>query len=207
MPALNEPIGVVLAGGQGRRMGGQKATVLLAGQPLIAYPLQALAEAVAEVRIIAKPDTELPSIAGITVWIEPQSPRHPLIGIIHALALAEGRSVLVCACDLPLVTPVLLRALCREDPGEAPAVLAGAGSEVQPLLGCYRPAALELLRALIVDDQIPMRAAAEAIGAKRLEVVDRDELFNVNSPMQLLQAAALLDRRRQIQPDRSSNRT
>ncbi|MDQ6605984.1 MAG: NTP transferase domain-containing protein, partial [Actinomycetota bacterium] len=107
MAARNEPIGVVLAGGRGRRMGGEKATVLLAGQPLIAYPLQALAETVAEVRIIAKPDTELPNIAGVTVWIEPESPRHPLVGIVHALALAEGRAVLVCACDLPLVTPAL----------------------------------------------------------------------------------------------------
>jgi molybdopterin-guanine dinucleotide biosynthesis protein A len=207
MPARDEPIGVVLAGGQGRRMGGQKATVLLAGQPLIAYPLQSLARTVAEVRIIAKSDTELPTIAGITVWIEPQSPRHPLIGIIHALALAEGRPVLVCACDLPLVTPVLLRGLHREDPGDAPAVLASAGSELQPLLGCYRPAALELLRALMVDDGIPMRAAAEAIGARGLEVQDPDELFNVNSPMQLLQAAAMLDRRRQAPRDRSPNRT
>jgi molybdenum cofactor guanylyltransferase len=206
MPASNEPIGAVLAGGQGRRMGGQKATVLLAGQPLIAYPLQALAGTVAEVRIIAKPDTELPSLAGITVWIEPQFPRHPLVGIVHALALAEGRPVLVCACDLPLVTPALLRALYREDPGDAPAVLASAGSEVQPLLGCYRPAGLELLRALIVDDQIPMRAAAQAIGAHRLEVADRDELFNVNSPVQLLQAAAMLDRReppRETSPNRT----
>jgi molybdopterin-guanine dinucleotide biosynthesis protein A len=86
-------------------------------------------------------------------------------------------------------------------------VLAGAGPEVQPLLGCYRPAALELLHALLADEQIPMRAAAQAIGAHRLEVADRDELFNVNSPMQLLQAAALLDRRRQTQRDRSPNRT
>ncbi len=207
MAARTEPIGVVLAGGLGRRMGGQKATVLLAGRPLIAYPLLALGQAVADVRVIAKPDTELPSLAGITVWIEPDSPRHPLVGIVHALALAEGRSVLVCACDLPLVTPALLRALDREDAGDAPAVLASAGSEVQPLLGCYRPAALEPLRALAVEGQIPLRAAAQAIGAHRLEVADRDELFNVNSPVQLLEAAAMLDRRRQSPRDRSPNRT
>jgi molybdopterin-guanine dinucleotide biosynthesis protein A len=206
MAARAEPIGVVLAGGQGRRMGGQKATVALGGQPLIAYPLQALANTVADVRILAKPDTELPSLAGVTVWIEPESPRHPLFGIIHALALAEGRSVLVCACDLPLVTPALLRALYRQDPGQAPAVVASAGSEVQPLLGCYLPAALEPLRALAVESEIPMRAAVDAIGAHRLEVADRDELFNVNSPVQLLQAAEMLDRRRQPSRDRSPNR-
>jgi molybdopterin-guanine dinucleotide biosynthesis protein A len=207
MAAWTEPIGVVLAGGHGRRMGGQKATVLLDGQPLLAYPLQALAETVRDVRIIAKSDTELPDIAGITVWIEPESTRHPLVGIVHALALAEGRSVLVCACDLPLVTPALLRALCHQDAGAAPAVVAGAGSELQPLLGWYRPAALEPLRILALEGQIPMREAAQAIGALRLEVADREELFNVNSPMQLLQAAEMLDRRRHRPGDRSPNRT
>ncbi len=207
MEARDEPIGVVLAGGQGRRMGGQKATVALAGAPLIAYALQALRETVADVRIIAKPDTELPSLPGTAVWIESQAPRHPLVGIVHALSLAEGRSVLVCPCDLPLVTPALLRALWREDPGDAPAVLASAGGEVQPLLGCYRPAALALLRPLAIESQIPLRAAAQAIGARRLEVEDPDQLFNVNSPMQLLQAAEMLDRRRPASVDRSPNRT
>jgi molybdopterin-guanine dinucleotide biosynthesis protein A len=196
MGVESEPIGVVLAGGRGRRMGGQKATVELSGRPLIDYPLQALAQAVTEVRVIAKPDTELPGLAGITVWIEPAFPRHPLVGLIHALALAEGRPVLVCACDLPLVTPALFRALCSEDAGGAPAVLAGAGSDLQPLLGCYRPAALGPLRMLAGQSDIPLREVARAIGAHRLEVTDPDELFNVNSPVQLLQAAAILDARR-----------
>ena len=39
------PVGVVLAGGQGRRLGGKKATATLGGRPLLSYPLQALADA------------------------------------------------------------------------------------------------------------------------------------------------------------------
>ena len=46
---------------------------------------------------MAKPSTELPSLPGVTVWVEPESPSHPLLGIMHALSLAEGRPVLVCA--------------------------------------------------------------------------------------------------------------
>src|SRR5207302_6989084 len=95
------PIGVILAGGSGRRIGGSKAIVKLRGRAMIEYPLEALASVLGEVAVIAKPDTELPSLSGITVWIEPALPRHPAVGITHALALASGRSVLVCACDLP----------------------------------------------------------------------------------------------------------
>jgi molybdopterin-guanine dinucleotide biosynthesis protein A len=72
-----EPIGVVLAGGRGRRMGGAKAIVELAGRPLICYPLEALAAALDEVAVLAKADTELPSLPGATIWVEPQPHHHP----------------------------------------------------------------------------------------------------------------------------------
>ncbi|MGB0094561.1 MAG: NTP transferase domain-containing protein, partial [Solirubrobacteraceae bacterium] len=119
-----EPIGVVLAGGSGRRMGGSKATVQLRGRPLISYPLEALQRALREVTVIAKADTELPQMPGVTVWIEPTTPRHPLVGIVQALALAAGRPVLIVAGDLPFVTAELLGDLARSAPGAAPAVIA-----------------------------------------------------------------------------------
>jgi molybdopterin-guanine dinucleotide biosynthesis protein A len=184
----------VLAGGLGRRIGGCKATVELAGRPLIAYPLDALAAALADVAIIAKADSELPSLVGVTVWIEPQTPRHPLVGIVQALGLADSRPVVVCAADLPFVTPELITALAEADPGGAPAVIATTGGQLQPLLGCYQPAAAALLREARAG--IPLRDAVAAIEPSLLEVDDPEALFNVNTPDDLLQAAAMLDRRR-----------
>jgi molybdopterin-guanine dinucleotide biosynthesis protein A len=52
-------IGSVLAGGRGSRLGGSKATVELAGRPLISYPLAALAAAGLDAFVVAKPDTPL----------------------------------------------------------------------------------------------------------------------------------------------------
>jgi molybdenum cofactor guanylyltransferase len=184
----------VLAGGLGRRLGGSKATVELCGKPLLSYPLAALAAVLDEVAIIAKADTELPSLPGVTVWIEPQTPRHPLMGIVQALGLAGGRPVLVCAGDLPFVPPELVDELARTDPGDAPAVIACDGDSIQPLLGCYRPQALRLLRAPGPD--VALRDAVAAIGPKLVQVRDREALFNVNLPEDLLAAAAILDRRR-----------
>src|SRR6202035_425126 len=111
MSGASERVGVVLAGGLGRRLGGSKATVRLNGQPLIAYPLRAVQEALGAAVVVAKADSELPALPGVEVWTEPPEPRHPLTGIVHALGLAEGRSVLVCAGDLPLVPAELIRQL------------------------------------------------------------------------------------------------
>ena len=100
-----EPIGVLLAGGQGRRLGGEKAMAPLAGRPLISYPLAAMRAVLRDVVIVAKPDTELGAVQeGVEVWREPAEPRHPLVGIVYALSRAAGRDVLVCAADLPFIT-------------------------------------------------------------------------------------------------------
>jgi len=192
-----EPVGVILAGGDGQRIGGSKAIVNLQGRPLIAYPLEALRGALRTVTVVAKVGTALPNLPGVTVWIEPDEPHHPLVGIVHALGMAEGRPVLVCAVDLPFVSSTLIERIARTDPGLAPAVLASSGGLTQPLLGCYQPRALELLAAggSVVDPSKPMRELAAEIGALTCEVTDAVELFNVNSPDDLLQAAGMLDRR------------
>ncbi len=189
MAARTRPIGAILAGGAGRRIGGSKAVVRLQGRPLVAYPLAALRQVLSEVVVVAKPSTELPSLSGVTVWVEPEAPAHPLLGIVHALSLAEGRAVLVCPVDLPFVTPATLARLAGADPAGAPAVLAAAGGQVQPLLGCYQPHTLELVAP---DTERPLREIVAEIGARELEV-DPGELFNVNYPEDLLHAAALLD--------------
>ena len=185
------PIGVVLAGGRGRRLGGCKAVAQLCGRPMISYPLAALEAVLGEVVVVAKAETELPSLPSHTgLWSESESLQHPLIGLRTALELARGRTVLVCAVDLPLVNPALVRRLALAEPESAPAVVASQGDAIQPLLGRYSCRALELLPG--ADPEIPLRTAVRALEPQRIEVSDPLELFNVNTPADLARAAALL---------------
>ncbi len=186
-----EPVGVILAGGRGRRLGGDKALVSLAGQPLILRPLAAMRAVLTDVAVVAKPDSELPDLAGTPVWSEPAQPSHPLVGIVHALRLAGGRAVLVCAADLPFVTPATLRMLAGADAGGAPAVVAAVDGVAQPLLGRYEPGCAALLQTAAHEGRVAMRAVVGAIGARELEV-DALELFNVNTPEDLRRAEARL---------------
>ncbi len=184
-----QPVGVILAGGRGRRLGGDKAVISLAGQPLIRWPLAAMRAALTDVAVIAKPDTALPDLAGIPVWSEPAEPSHPLVGIVHALRLASGRAVLVCPADLPFVTPATLRALAGADAGDAPAVIAAVDGLVQPLLGRYEPECAALLALAAQEGREAMRAVVADLGARELEF-DAFELFNVNTPEELRRAEA-----------------
>ena len=182
-------------------MGGDKASVKLGGRHLITYPLEAVWRALGAVAVVAKRDSELPPLPGVVVWIEPDQPRHPLAGIVHALRAAQGRPVVVCAADLPLVGEELIRALAMASGGGARTVVACAGDCLQPTLGCYGPAALEPLAFALNDPNRRLTDVVTQIGADRLEVADPEDLFNVNTPEDLLQAAAILDRRRLAQPN------
>ena len=189
------PIGVILAGGSGRRIGGSKAIVKLRGQPLITYPLAALAAVLEDVAIVAKADTELPSLPGITVWIEPSAPQHPIVGIMHALALAAPRPVLVAAADMPFLSPAIVERLVSTDPAGTPAVLATHAGQLHPLLGCYQPEAAAPLAAALAGGDVRLRDAVKDLGPRLVEIEDVESLFNINAPEDLLHAAAMLDRR------------
>jgi molybdopterin-guanine dinucleotide biosynthesis protein A len=197
-------IGVVLAGGRGRRIGGGKAVVELHGRPLLSYPVGALQAALGEVVVVAKAETELPDLPGVAVWLEPDEPRHPLCGIVHALGAAAGRPIVVVAGDLPFVDARLVERLAHADAGGRPAVVPRAGGRLQPLLARYDVAAAEPLARALAGPSGPLTAAVEALEPALLEVDDEETFFNVNVPEDLLTATALMDR--SDRPDEPSGR-
>jgi molybdenum cofactor guanylyltransferase len=190
----HSPIGVVLAGGAGRRLGGEKARVRLLGTPLLCYPIAALRAVLPEVVVVAKRDTELPPLPGVPVWSEPDEPRHPLTGIVHALEQGGGRAVLVCAGDLPFMTGDLVRTIAQADPHGAPAVVPRADGRLQPLLARYERGALLALAAALADSPGRLTDIVAGLAPRVLDVPDGQPFFNVNVPEDLLTAGALLER-------------
>jgi molybdopterin-guanine dinucleotide biosynthesis protein A len=187
------PVGVVLAGGSGRRIGGDKALVELEGRPLISYPLAALGEVCEDLAVVAKSETMLPSLAGhAEVWVEPDEPQHPLCGLVHALQLAEGRPVLVVALDLPLVDAATLRDILSVEPGDSAGVVPLAHGRLQPLCARYQPVALDGLRDF--DRTARTTDVVTDLGVRVVEVRNPDAFLNVNRPEDLLQASVLLRR-------------
>src|SRR3954453_23972272 len=140
-------VGAILAGGAGRRIGGDKAARLLGDRPLATYPAAALAEVCDRVALVCKPGTVVPDGWRWELWDgEPEEPRHPAAGIAYALERA-GEPVLVCAADMPFVTANECRRLTAAHEEGLVAVVATSGSSLQPVLGVYSQAAVGRLRA------------------------------------------------------------
>jgi molybdopterin-guanine dinucleotide biosynthesis protein A len=180
-------IGAILAGGRGRRMGGDKPARTLAGRPLIAWPAAALAEACGRVVVVAKAATELPALPGIERWDEPDDEHHPARGIAFALERA-GEPVLVCAADMPFVTAETCEGVAAAL-GTRAAAVAVADGILQPVLGAYGESALGVFRAAPPDG-----ALTRTVDAMRPVLVEVDPRIvrSVDTEDELAAAAAEL---------------
>ena len=65
--------------------------VELEGRPLVHYPLSVLRAVLDEVAVVAKQRHGAAGLdASSPIWLEPDEPRHPLAGIVHALRWRAG---------------------------------------------------------------------------------------------------------------------
>jgi len=183
----------VLAGGEGSRLGRTKATVLLAGLPLIAHVTAAAEVGGLRVVVVAKPGSELPHLDA-AVLREPAKPRHPLVGLIAALRDTD-EPIVALGCDTPFLPPPLLQHLAALD---ADAAVVEAGGRIHPLIARYSPATLAGF-----EDSLKaggsLSAAVEALGPSIIGEEDLKEFgdperitFNVNTPEDLARAEEML---------------
>lgn len=169
--------GVVLAGGGGSRLGQPKPSADLGGRPLVAYPIEAFRAAGMGVTVIAKDGVDIPT--EVDVIREPQTPLHPLLGIVTALESIE-QPIVVCACDMPFVTPEMIEWIAGRS--DAPVVAPQVAGRIQPMFGRYSPEASLVLREAM-DAERSVGAAIETAG---LATVGESELAQFGDPARLL---------------------
>ncbi len=153
--------GVILAGGESRRMGSDKAWLNLNGQPLIACAVATLRQlGLQQVLISGRPDQDYAAL-GCPVLLDRQPSFGPLGGIERALAVATSSLLLVLAVDLPRMTPEFLRKLagtCNDSTGAVPFL----GNRVEPLAAIYPKRSHSLLLDLIERAQYAACEFAQA---------------------------------------------
>ncbi len=126
----------VLAGGESRRMGRNKALLPLQGRPLILHIIERLYSLADEVLIVARKPTPYESL-GYPVVVDRYPGAGPLAGLHAALSAARGEWVMLVACDMPLVQPGVFAFLLSLRSG-VDVVMPRVGGREEPLHALYR---------------------------------------------------------------------
>jgi molybdopterin-guanine dinucleotide biosynthesis protein A len=185
------PPAVVLAGGAGRRIGGNKPFVRLAGRPLVSHVLARVAVQCSALAINA------PSPAGFEGFgcpvLPDDTPRlGPLAGILTALrwARAQGASeVLTVAVDTPFLP---LDTVARLQAARARAAFAETLDGAHATTGLWSVDLAGPLSDALDRGVRKVRDWTAEIGAVPVHFDDADAFFNINTADDLQRAEARL---------------
>ena len=127
---------VVLAGGAGRRMGGQdKGLVEYRQQPLIAHVIDAMRLQSGKIVINANRNPEIYRQFGYPVVADTLSGfQGPLSGFLSAMEFVDSEYILTLPCDGPVVAADYLQRMAETlDTGDSDIVVASDGNRMQPV--------------------------------------------------------------------------
>lgn len=189
---MPQRVGLVLAGGRGRRLGRPKGPIELDGVTLAARAAAALWPSCGSVLISVGDPHDDPAPAYPRVVDPPPAGRGPLAGIDAAFAATGEADLLVLACDYPFVTRELLERLAATPVDTQNLImLTDAAGRDHPLVALWRRDAAPIVRAALVAERLKVRALLADLAVLRLSSadlpgVDLDRaLLNVNDPEQL----------------------
>lgn len=177
--------GMVLTGGASRRMGRDKATMVVAGRGLAAHVAAVLAE-------VCEPVVEVgPGVTGLPCTREDPVGGGPLAAVAAGwdllVRLGARRPVLVAACDLPRLRADVVRALAGRR-GEG-TVVPLVGGEPQPLCARWSVPALEQARECLATTRsvrhLARRADTELLDASVLGEAAEAALADVDTMEEL----------------------
>lgn len=181
---------IVQAGGQSRRMGRDKALIEFQGKPLIAHVIDTLRTLTGDVIVVSN-RSDLYGSFGARVTPDYEPPCGPLGGLAAGLQAAQHELAIVVACDMPFISPALLRWLVTLAP-DYEVVVPQTGDDFEPLHAVYRrtcrgPIAQRLStgqrRVISFFAEVRVRVVPEA----DWRVIDPQgrSLLNLNTPLDL----------------------
>jgi molybdenum cofactor guanylyltransferase len=178
--------GLVLAGGEGRRVGGaDKGLLDYQGKPLVAHVIERLAPQVDTLLISANRNLDDYLDFGYPVVTDDSSERlGPLAGIAAGLHACTTPWLVVCPCDCPHL-PVDLVAQLMAGVGNAQIAIAKTQDGTQPTFMLCRRELLSLLEAWLAAGERKVMAWCRNQGAVEVLFPDAAAFANFNTPSDL----------------------
>ena len=179
---LNIPA-YILAGGDSKRFGENKALFEFEGKSLIERMLELIRPLVSSVNIITKNDSGYQHL-DVNILVDDHAIQTPLAGILRGLEDTAGWGLFL-ACDLPNMNSDIISRLLNslndnyENEGIKAVVAATSDDELQPLVACYHKSEMESLEYSIKKNQ-SMKKWLSKLNIKRLNFEQAEPFLNIN---------------------------
>lgn len=175
--------GLVLAGGQSRRMQRDKAALPYQDQPQLQRAYELLARHCVQTFVSIRADQQQDGLrARWPQIIDQQADLGPLAGIAAAQAARPDVAWLVIACDLPLLNEQAVQSLLQgRDAARFATAYRGTDRQPEPLCAIWEPRSAAPIRAAMAAGKLSPRAVLQTIDTLLLDPADTQVLNNVNT--------------------------
>ena len=177
--------GLVLAGGNSRRMGSDKAALELQGSTLLDRAVNLLRSQLDDVWVAVRPDQAQMAIRKAYPLLEDRLQNGgPAAGILAAHEHAPQSAWLVVACDMPMLDAATLQFLiaARDSSMDATALMVSVAADPEPLCAIYEPVTLASFHAQADGGMLSPLAWLKQVRIRSLVVPDAGALLNANTP-------------------------
>ena len=195
-------VGVLLAGGKARRMGGgDKCLRQLGGRPLLAHAIERARPQVASLVINANSEPGRFAEFGLPVVADGIAGfAGPLAGVLAGLDWAAANApdsdyVASFATDAPFFPTDLVARLWDAVASGTDLACASSSGRSQPVFGLWPVRLREALRRAMIDEEmrkVDVWTARYELAEVRFESTDGDPFFNANRPEDLVTAEDIL---------------
>ncbi len=186
---------IILAGGSSRRLGVNKAQVLVAGKSMLQRVVEVVQPLFDDV-VVAGGGGGLAGVGKVRVVADGIPGVGPLGGLYTGLGAVLNPRAFCIACDMPLVTKKLVCQLLSART-ERLAVVFRVGGEVEPLCALYAKALRPVIRERIEAGDYRLKGLLERIEPAYLDLPDCEDVrrmfSNVNSPEDLMRVRNMLE--------------
>jgi len=172
---------IILAGGKGRRMRADKASLPIPGGTLIRMVLLQVEGMFNEVLISVSREQAVDAPGCRTV--EDAAPgQGPLAGILAGLKAAKNEVCVVLACDIPDIDINFLKRLIAKAQGFDIVVPVSCGGLFEPLFAVYRRSVIPEIEALVRARDFSILTLFDRCRTRKVMLKDSGWLRNLNTP-------------------------
>jgi len=183
--------GIILAGGQSKRMGQDKALMEFDGIPMIQHIANTLRDFTNE--IIVASNFSIHHQYGDHGVLDNSPNSGPMAGIEAGVSHSGNAANIVISCDAPFVDSSIIEKLieAEQNAGEmTEVIIATCDTQIHPLIGIYRKSALDTIRMHLQERQLRMTDMLNCLNVEYLHFSDTDSksFLNINTQEEWNQA-------------------
>jgi len=174
--------GLLLAGGESRRMGRPKANIPFEGSPMYERGLRTL-KGICERTFVSCRGNSIAALREHDHVADIYPSNGPMTGILSALETYQGVSWMVIPVDMPRLTSEFLRRnliLNRHSGGNATVIRVGNKRAIQPLVAIYEPSSLPFMQDAFERKSYSVKEVLTRMNVHYVDLEDSEILLNLN---------------------------